>query len=73
MRQRATALGNADAGSTTSFLIGSRLELGLGFLFVGFVLMLVRRAPGHPEFVRRGPETAEPITRPVEQVAAETA
>jgi hypothetical protein len=66
-------LGRADAGSTTYFGIGSPLVIGLGFLLVGAVLMVLWRAAGHPEFFRRRPEAAEPITRPVARVAAETA
>jgi hypothetical protein len=71
-------LGRADAGSTTYFGIGSPLVIGAGFLALGFVLMLIWRAAGHPEFFRRRPSAAAPdalgvATPRVGPVAAETA
>jgi amino acid transporter len=53
-------LGRADAGSTTYFGLGSPLVIGLGFMFLGVVLMGIWRLAGHREFFARRREAAEP-------------
>jgi hypothetical protein len=61
----------ANSESGDSWLgVGPPLVIGLGFLVLGFVLMLFWRG-GHKEFFRRKRETADPgsLEAPPPQVA----